>query len=328
VPGLASPAPDTRVVGDPCVVWDDEATLWRMFLFHDPPGHGQAVARTSAGSGPFRWDFLGPIPFVNPSALLGGATHKPFVVMRPDGANHAAKVDGRYWLLTVSFSGGHKVIQRAFAKRLAGPWTLEEGPLLDLGDTDAFDGNHLDAVSGYYFESQQEFHYHYMAYPLAPQRPGHSPFGSAQALAVQGRQEPRPRKLGLILPPSTLPGHWASGWVGGLQIMPGAQHRWIGLANASPSPPHPSHPGNDKEEPAPSLGGFAFSDAALPSSGWQWLDQPIERLNDLPRQALEWGECCNLWRHHLLAIPGQKPLLLYNSGVYGKERLYAKEALP
>jgi hypothetical protein len=227
------------VVGDPCIVWDEEASLWRMFLFHSPPGHGQAVCDVISSRGPSRWDYLGPLSFKNPSDLLGGATHKPFVVMLPDGTNRAAKVDGHYWLLCVSNYHGHKVIQRAFATRLAGPWILETGTLIGLGEPDSFDGNHTDAVTGYYFEELQEFFYFYMGYPQAPQEHrASSPYGSAQCLAVQGRLEARVRKLGVILPPCSQEGHWASGWIGGMQIFPGKQHRWK-LPQPLPSGPAP-----------------------------------------------------------------------------------------
>src|SRR5438874_2395701 len=35
--------PGSSVVGDPCIVRDDDIDGWRMFLFFAPPGCGQAV---------------------------------------------------------------------------------------------------------------------------------------------------------------------------------------------------------------------------------------------------------------------------------------------
>jgi hypothetical protein len=181
-------------------------------------------------------------------------------------------------------------------------------------------------VSGYYFEERDELYVFYMGYPLSPQRQGPSPFGSAQALAVQGPGEKKPRKTGIILPPSPREGHWASGWVGGLQIFPGTDHAWTGIANASPSAPDPSGSELFREEPPPSLGGFAYTDDAKGAGGWRWFDHALEGVEDVPRQALDWGEGVNLWRHHVLSLPQGRRLLFYNSGPYGYERLYVKES--
>jgi hypothetical protein len=313
------------VCGDPCVVWDEEEGLWRMFLFQSPPGHGQAVCRDRGDPGPGNWEFLGPLAFENPRALLGGETHKPFVVLKPDGGNQAARVHGRFCLLTVSFLDRRKVLQRAWSEHLAGPWTLESEPLLEAGIGGDFDARHQDAVSGYYFEERDELYVFYMGYPLKAQPQALSPFGSAQALAVQGPDDTRPRKCGIILPPSAQKGHWASGWVGGFQIFPGKKHAWVGLANASPSAPDPGGSEVSREEPPPSLGGFAYTDDASARGGWRWFERPLERVEDLPREAQEWGEGVNLWRQHLLSLPGGRRLLLYNSGSYGYERLFAQE---
>src|SRR5689334_1197776 len=102
---------DHGVSGDPCIVWDEAINGWRMVLFYDPPGHAQATClnRDDIARGP--WRLEGPLPVANPKAV--GGFHKPFIVMDPDQPNHAAKIDGRYCLLVVSFKNGHKQIQRA-----------------------------------------------------------------------------------------------------------------------------------------------------------------------------------------------------------------------
>ena len=46
---------------------------------------------------------------------------QPFIVMDPDHPNYAAKIEGRYCLLVVSFKSGQKQIQRAWSEKLAGP---------------------------------------------------------------------------------------------------------------------------------------------------------------------------------------------------------------
>jgi hypothetical protein len=67
----------TSVVGDPCIVWDATIPGWRMVFFMDPPGTGQAICRDLVQVGPGSWEIVGPLPFTNTIALLGGFTHKP-----------------------------------------------------------------------------------------------------------------------------------------------------------------------------------------------------------------------------------------------------------
>ncbi len=309
---------DCDVVGDPCIVWDAEIDGWRMFLFAAPPGHGQATSRDGEA-----WSAVTPLVFANPGALLGGGTHKPWVVMDPYRPNHAARVDGRYALLTVSYGDRHKVIQRAWAERLAGPWTLEVGALIDVGAPDAFDARHVDAVTGYFFPERDAFLYFYMGYPERPQPYPVSPFGSAQGAAVQPRGGVA-EKLGVVLPPAATPGHWAAGWVGGLQLLPGIDTPWVAVLNASPTAPNPADTTIAREEPAPSLGGYAYCDAVWPVTAWRWAADPMEWIADLPADALTAGEGTNFWRHHILQRPDGTLALYYNSGYYGQEQLYLK----
>jgi len=317
---------NSSVAGDPCIVWDDTLPGWRMVLFYEPPGHGQAICRTPDNVGPGSWEFLGPLRFSNPEAILGGHTHKPFIIMTPDGENRATTIDGRYGLVTVSTLAGRKVVQQAWSESLEGPWELEPEAVLSPGTGSDFDAKHVDAVTAYYFADRHEVLYFYMGYPLQPQPRAISPFGSAQGAAVRRVGEVRARKLGMTLAPCQQSGHWASGWVGGLQLLPGRSHRWVGLVNASPTAPDPSDNANSREEPAPSLGGFAFCDSEWPTGEWTWASEPIERIEDIPAEALAWGEGTNLWRHHILQMASGKVALFYNSGYYGKEQLYLKTA--
>lgn len=317
----------TAIMGDPCIVWDDEIENWRMFVFALPPGHGHARCETNDPASSDSWIFEGPLDFANPGAVPGGLAFKPFVVMDLITPNHPARIDGRYCLV---FGTGFKrrSVMRAWSDSLSGPWRVEPGPLIPHGDSGDFDEKHAEAPSGYYFSERAEFLYFYMAHPLRPQDRSRSPSGSALAVAVQGRGEPEVRKLGPVLEPSVEDGHWASGWVGGLQLLPGAEHRWIGLVNASPAPPQPESPNPMlREEPPPSLGGFAISEEEWPVAGWRWCDQPIEWIDDIPEDARSEGEQENLWRQHLLLRPGEAPVLYYNSGPYGREQIYAKVAI-
>ncbi|WBU37450.1 hypothetical protein [Homoserinibacter sp. YIM 151385] len=314
----------SEVVGDPCIVWDPDHAAWRMFLFFDPPGHATALAVGDQNAAE-EWGETTPIEFANPELLPGG-THKPFIVMDAHRPNHAARVDGRYWLLTVSHDGRarEKRVQRAHATSLAGPWTLEERELIPRGQGDAFDAEHVDAVSGYWFPELDTFVYYYMGYPARPQQHVHSPLGSSIGVATQGRGDTEAVKQGVMLTPSPDPEHWAAGWLGGIQIFPGTEHRWVAVLNASPTPPDGS--GRlTSEEPAPSLGGFAHTDAEIPTSGWELDEQPIEWVSDIPDDAIERGEGTNLWRQHILVLR-DSVRLYYNSGFYGREQLYSKTA--
>jgi len=316
----------SAVMGDPCIVWDEALGGWRMFLFCEPPGHGQALCLRPDEVGPGHWTFAGPLTFTNPDRLLGGHTHKPYVVMDSQHPNRAAQIDGRFCLATVSHLGQQKVVQQAWAAKLAGPWTLEPGPLIPPGAADAFDGKHVDAVSAYYFADRREILYFYMGYPSRPQARAGNRYGSAQGCATQRVGSESIQKLGVVLPPSPEPGHWASGWVGGLQLLPGQAHRWLAIVNASPAEPDPAANEVFREEPPPSLGGFAYTDELWPVAGWQWSPQPIEWIADIPPAAVAAGEGTNLWRQHILALPNGGLALFYNSGYYGLEQIYLKMA--
>jgi hypothetical protein len=310
------------VAGDPCIVWDEDVGGWRMFLFYDPPGHGQAVCPDRDVVGSDHWRLEGPLQVTNPGAV--GGFHKPFVVMDPDVPNRAARVDGRYCLLVVSWGAGHKQVQRGWSERLAGPWTFEEGPLIPTGAEADFDAKHVDAVTGYYFAGRQEFLYFYMGYPAHAQARTVSPFGSAQAVATQKLGEEAVVKLGPVLEPCQETGHWASGWVGGLQLLRGAEHRWVAVVNASPTAPDPGNREVWTEEPPPSLGGFAWCDEEWPVSGWRFAPQPIEWIEGVPQDARDAGEGWNLWRQFIHILPDGRAALFYNSGYYGREQLYLK----
>jgi hypothetical protein len=313
----------SSVSGDPCIVWDDAINGWRMVLFYDPPGHAQAVCTNREEDGALGpWKLEGPLPVANPEAV--GGFHKPFIVMDPAHPNHAAKIEGRYCLLVVSFKDGHKHVQRAWSEKLAGPWTFEAKAIIPVGDESDFDAKHTDAVTGYYFSERKEFLYFYMGYPRKAQPRQISPFGSAQAVATQKLGEKVATKRGIILEPCQQAGHWASGWVGGLQLLRGAAHRWVAVVNASPTAPDPGKKAVWTEEPAPSLGGFAWCDEEWPVQGWHFAPEPIEWVKDIPKEALDAGEGYNLWRQFIHILPDGRAALFYNSGYYGREQLYLK----
>ncbi len=320
----------SHVVGDPCIVWDETIPGWRMVLFFDPPGTGESVSHVPSPAEAGQWSAPIALTFTNPEAVLGGHTHKPWIVMDPYRPNHAAQIDGRFCLVCVSEMpggrSGQKCVQQAWADSLAGPWTWESDALIAPGSPDDFDGKHADAVSGYFFPERGEILYFYMGYPEKEQPRRISPLGSAQGVAVQRVGMQTATKRGVILPPCQRLGHWASGWVGGMQILPGKDHRWIGLLNASPTAPQSGGTEVFREEPPPSLGGWAVCDEEWPVQGWRWMDHPIEWEQDTPADARAAGEGVNFWRQHVLALPGEGLSLFYNSGFYGQEQMYQKIA--
>jgi len=332
------------VVGDPCVVRDEEAGLWRMFLFALPPGHGQATC----GGEPLdssAWRFEGPLEFTNAGVLGGASVFKPFVVLEAGSSCRAARIDGLYALLLVTDHDA-KVVRRAWSRQLGGPWTIEDSVLIDRGSGGDFDARHVDAVSAFVFRERGEVLYFYMGYPDEPQQHRWSPLGSAQGAAIErldtaaacaaatltgpaagAATAPRKlRKLGTVLRPSETAGHWASGWVGGLQLLQGRRHRWIALINASPTPPRADDTQISREEPPPSLGGFAVCDEEFPISGWRWRDDPIEWIDDVPARAREAGEIVNFWRHFAVATQDGRLGVFYNAGDYFHEGLFLKVA--
>jgi len=313
---------DKGVSGDPCIVWDEDIQGWRMVLFYDPWGAAQAVCMNRDNIGPGQWKVEGPLNVANPEVV--GFFHKPFYVMDPYHVNRAARIDGRYCLLVVNFKDGHKQIQRAWSEKLAGPWTFETEALITVGESDDFDARHADTVTGFYFPERKEFLYFYKGYPLKPQPRNISPMGSAQAVATQKLDEPVVTKRGIILAPEQQEGHWASGWIGGLQLMRGRNHRWVALVNASPTAPDYTLKEVWTQEPPPSQAGFAWCDEEFPIKGWHFAPEPIEWVKDIPQFALDAGEGYNLWRHFIHILPDGRAAMFYNSGYYGKEQLYMK----
>jgi hypothetical protein len=164
----------------------------------------------------------------------------------------------------------------------------------------------------------------YMGYPQQAQRRRISPFGSAQGAATQKLDEKVATKRGVVQEPCQQAGHWASGWVGGLQLLRGQGHRWVAVVNASPTAPDPGTKTAWTEEPPPSQGGFAWCDEAWPVQGWHFAAEPIEWVKDIPQSALDAGEGYNLWRQFIHLLPDGRAALFYNSGYYGREQLYMK----
>lgn len=309
------------ITGDPVVVRDEEAGGWRMFAFCLPPGHGQAVCRGDPAR-PGDWEPLGSLEFTNVDVVADGIVLKPFPILDPNEPNRAARVGGRFGLVVVA-GVSRRALYRAWSRSLRGPWTLEPAPVLTAGSEAEVDAAHVEAPSAYLWPDGS-VRYFYMATPVRPQPRAHSPLGSAQATAIQRPGERGARKLGVVIVPVTTAGHWAAGWIGGLQLVRRHGTGWLALLNAGPHPPREDDERISRDEPPPSLGGFAWTADPEALEGWEVAARPIERVEDIPADAAAAGEHTNLWRHHLLALPDGRRLLFYNAGPYAEERLFGK----
>lgn len=322
---------DSSVTGDPCIVWDENRGCYHMFYFAQRQvdgqeincnGHAVSTSNTCLGGG--NWKKCGELEYTNPQALLGD-THKPWILMDPYHPNKASKLNGLFWLFTASFHGGKKTIQIATSSTLDGPWTIIDGLSIGPGDQFAVDGFHVDAPTAYYFERERKILIFYMGYPCESQaQQPSSPYGSSSCVACLDMDRMEMSKLGVALRPSLEKTSWASGYIGGLQLFKCRTKGWYALINASPTAPCPVDMDESMREPAPSLGGWAYTEEEFPIMGWQVLPQPIEYISDIPDSAVADGEGENLWRHHLVILPDRTAYCLYNSGEYGSEQMFGK----
>lgn len=324
---------DSSVTGDPCIVWDENRKLWHMFYFaqkHLDAGevncNAHAVSFCGKDTGPGQWKKLGPIEYENSEDLMGSA-HKPWILMDPYKPNSAARINSSYYLFTPTWRGANKVILMATSQSLDGPWRVNPEPVVCLGDEKDFDGYHADTVTAYWFSEKDSILIFYKGYPREPQQDQKmSPYGSSTAAAVMSPNDKRAEKLGKIISPIEEDGHWMSGWASGIQIFPAGQGGWYGLLTGSPNPPAAVEEEPDMREPAPSLGGWAYTPEEWPVKGWKVEREPITTIESLPEDAKNNGEGFNLWRHHILVLPGGPIYLYYNSGRYGQERMFVRRA--
>ena len=322
---------DADVTGDPCIVWDEQLNTYHMFYFAQRHENGEevncvahAVAATPEQVGPGMWTKLGPLEFLNPGDLCNG-THKPWILMNPYCPGIPAKIDGVYRLFTVTFRDKNKMIQLATAASLSGPWTVKSEPVLDIGLESDFDGYHVDTVTAYWFGSRSEILIFYKGYPRTSQKDQTlSPYGSSSAVAVMKLTDSKARKQGKVISPSNELGHWTSGWTSGMQLFPAKQGGWYALFTASHSAPSSIEHEPSMREPAPSLGGWAYTPEEWPVKGWTVEAKPITTIEELPEEAKAWGENTNLWRHHILMLQDGQAYLFYNSGSYGRERMFVR----
>ncbi len=324
---------DRGVVGDPCIVWDDELATWRMFYFANGvepdtgirgPRTAMALAASAEEIGPGDWRKIGLVTFANPQALINpGDYHKWWVVTDARRPNRAARIDGHWAVFTASLrmedGRMHKHIQAASAATLAGPWTLVKTPIIKP-ESGQLDSLHADTPSAFWFADRNRIGIFYKGYPAEPQaeQPG-SAFGSSTLLATWHPAEPQARKVRIVMRAGVNQA-WNAGWMSSLQLFFAPKERvWYGLHNGSPTPPaDQSH-----REPAPSLGGWVVCDGHPLEGRWKADEShvPFVRPGDLTAAEKAAGVGVNFWRHHLLATPEGKVRIFFNSGAYGTEQM-------
>ncbi len=329
---------DSSVTGDPCVVWDGDSRKYHMFYFaqrHDDRTgcevnvNAHAVSPNIASG--TNWKKTGPLVYTNPDALANLHTSKPWILMDPYRPGTPVRLGKNYRLFAIARRDGRKFIFTAASASLEGPWTIQPEPVLAPVEQGSFDGYHVDTVTAYWFEERASVLLFYKGYPFMPQQDqSNAPYGSSTAVAVMGPEDRTARRLGRVLTPISDQGAWASGWIGGLQLLPAQRGGWFGLINASPTPPASPEVEPEMREPAPSLGGWAYTPEAWPISGWIIESEPIMDIDSLCEEASSRGVKENLWRHHI-CVPvdsgtSRDRFLFFNSGPYGQEQLFVWKA--
>lgn len=321
---------DGAVVGDPCIVWDDEIDTWRMFYFagackdyEATPSQwtfaGMALSKSAEKIEPGDWTKAGPVPLADKPGKRPG--HKFWVVMDATHPNRAAKVNDRYWGLHVS--GASKHIYAASAERLAGPWTCVEEPVLSPSTEGAApDSKHCDTPTAFWFGDLDRALIFYKAYPMRAQASQpNSPFGSSSMVARWHPRDVSAEKCRQFLVPGKGQ-EFCRGWVGGVQLIRDTQSpRWYALLNGSPTPPED----RSNREPPPSLGGWAICRDNRADGAWEVDTEhsPIVSPDDLGATEGNGAIGVNFWRHHLLITPRGRARIFLNSGKYGTEQLYS-----
>jgi hypothetical protein len=239
---------------------------------------------------------------------------------------HAARINASYVLFTVTYVGVKKVIHVAYADRLSGPWTLQSEPIAEPGERSGPAGYQIDTVTAYWFPERKEILLLCKEYPYAPQAAWpDSPFGSSTAAMTFRPGDQRAHRIGTVLAPGAAP--WLAGWTSGVQLFPAHDGGWWGLTTGSPTRPVSPADEPRMREPAPSLGGWAYTPEAWPVSGWAAAKEPIVDLAGIPAERQADGELVNLWRHHLLVLPDESCWLYYNAGSYGNERMFCRQGV-
>jgi len=321
---------DADVTGDPCIVWDEEIKSWRMFYFAQRRDSNEkeynSIAQATNSNSVFPdtgdWQKQGPISYTNPE-VVGDGAHKPWILMDPFCPNRAVKIDNQYILFSATYIGHNKVIHIGRSSSLAGPWTMNPEPILNRGEKGDFDAYHVDTITAYWFEEKQKILLYYKGYPedIQTDQPS-SPYGSSTAAALIDPTNDNLEKLGKIIMPSDK--SFMSGWISTPQLFPADQGGWYGIITGSPSSPVSIEEEPHMREPAPSLGGWAYTSEEFPVEGWELLPDPITTLEEIPGEAKEWGEIVNLWRHHILVLKDGSLRLYYNSGAYGNEKMFCR----
>jgi len=297
---------EAAAVTDPCLSFDTALLRWRLFYTGwDDNGKAKAaqiLSRRPDLIGPGEWDTkeAAPIPLTNPEVLAGKSWSQPCPIFEPLRSSYEpALINHKYWLLFLAEDNASSAIYAASTSVLAEAWTVHEPPLYSTSAKGT-----LATPLANWFPARQEVLVYF------------SLFAYLCTLSWQPGSEEPPRQ-GEVFRPAYGSSDWAYGPLQGLQLLPGQEHRWYGLLNSLERPGEPE---------LRVTAGFAFTNEEWPTKGWQFVAEPIERVEAIPLQARAWGEGEQLGRTNMLVLPGGGLRLFYQSGPKGNEQIFLKRA--
>lgn len=303
-------APTTgQPAGDPFVVWDASANLYRMFYFRNPSGSVaiySITAPTLAG------------PWSSEATVSGLSNYHKFVIL-VDAYGNPVQIGGNYHGYAVYYDGTNldsKTIYHMTASSLGGSWTVASN-VVPKGASGSWDGFANDACYALY--DNGTIYLWYMAEPDTSQ----SDFGLSSRMMVATSTTPdsgftKNYSTAVLTPGSS--GAWDAGWIGGMQIRKMSEKDpYVMFYNAGNT-----IPSSAGQEPNTSLVGVAYA-TSLAGPWTKMSNNPILTLSNITSDAVEnW----DIWRPHVAYDPQMNRwTLFYNTGIasaHGEMVTYAR----
>lgn len=281
--------------GDPFIVWDATAKLFRMFYFRTPSGVAIYSKTAPTLEGPWSSE-------VTVTGLTG--YHKFVVLVDLDGV--PVQIGGNFHGYAVYYDGSSlasKTIYHFTASDLGGSWTVGSN-VVAKGASGSWDGFANDACYALYDDGS--IYLWYMAEPDTAQ----GDFGLASRIMLATSVDPdsgftKDYTTAVLTPGSS--GAWDGGWIGGMQIrrLPGSVPL-VMFYNAGDTVP--SSAGT---EPNTSLLGVAYA-SSLQGPWTKYASNPTASLGNLPSTAVE---NTDIWRSHVAYDPVlDRWAIFYNTG--------------
>lgn len=284
-----------KPAGDPFIVWDDSAGLFRLFYFHLPSGVAIYMKTAPTLEGP--WSIETAVP--------GLTDYHKFVIL-VDVYGVPIKIGGSYHGYAVYYDGANlssKTIRHFTANDLGGAWTIGAN-VIAKGAAGSWDGFANDACYALY--DNDTIYLWYMAEPDTPQ----VDFGLASRMMLATSPAPDSgfiKNYGTAALTPGAAGAWDDGWIGGMQVrrLPGSGP-YVMFYNAGDTVPTSAG-----AEPNTSLLGVAYA-GSLTGPWTRYANNPILRLSNIPSTALEKTD---IWRSHVAYDPVlDRWNLFYNTG--------------